>query len=33
MEHPYPYQIFAFVLGFSLVFRTNFAYQRCLILN
>ena len=26
-EHPYPYQIFASILGFILVFRTNFAYQ------
>jgi len=28
MEHPYPYQIFAFLLGFGLVFRTNMAYAR-----
>lgn len=28
MEHPYPFQVFCFVLGFLLVFRTNFAYNR-----
>lgn len=28
MEHPYPYQVFAFTLGFVVVFRSNFAYQR-----
>lgn len=28
MEHPYPYQVFCFVLGFLLVFRTTFAYNR-----
>jgi predicted membrane chloride channel (bestrophin family) len=28
MEHPYPYQIFCFVVGFLLVFRTTFAYNR-----
>jgi hypothetical protein len=27
-DHPYPYQIFAFLVGFCLIFRTNFAYQR-----
>ncbi|KAJ1489136.1 hypothetical protein T484DRAFT_1780981 [Baffinella frigidus] len=28
MNHPYPYQIFATVLGFALVFRTNSALAR-----
>lgn len=28
MEHPYPYQVFCFVLGFLLVFRTTFAHNR-----
>jgi len=28
MAHPYPYAIFCFVLGFLVVFRTNFAYNR-----
>lgn len=28
MDHPYPFQVFAFTLGFAIVFRTNFAYQR-----
>eukprot|EP00898_Chlorokybus_atmophyticus_P003462 jgi/Chlat1/4116/Chrsp26S04139 len=28
MRHPYPYSVFAFVLGFILVFRGNFGYQR-----
>ena len=28
MEHPYPYQIFCFVVGFLLVFRTQAAYNR-----
>ena len=28
MGHPYPYQIFATVLGFALVFRTNSALAR-----
>ena len=27
-DHPYPYSIFAFILGFVLIFRTNFGYQR-----
>eukprot|EP00929_Paragymnodinium_shiwhaense_P068888 TRINITY_DN3473_c0_g1_i1.p1 TRINITY_DN3473_c0_g1~~TRINITY_DN3473_c0_g1_i1.p1 ORF type:complete len:424 (-),score=62.82 TRINITY_DN3473_c0_g1_i1:127-1398(-) len=26
--HPYPYQLFAYLVGFVLVFRTNFGYQR-----
>eukprot|EP00746_Dinoflagellata_sp_MGD_P002959 gnl/MRDRNA2_/MRDRNA2_105772_c0_seq1.p1 gnl/MRDRNA2_/MRDRNA2_105772_c0~~gnl/MRDRNA2_/MRDRNA2_105772_c0_seq1.p1 ORF type:complete len:447 (-),score=38.33 gnl/MRDRNA2_/MRDRNA2_105772_c0_seq1:96-1436(-) len=28
MVHPYPFQLYAFVVGFLIVFRTNFAYQR-----
>mmetsp|Transcript_119756 Transcript_119756/g.382262 ORF Transcript_119756/g.382262 Transcript_119756/m.382262 type:complete len:546 (-) Transcript_119756:286-1923(-) len=28
MEHPYPFQLYAFVVGNLVVFRTNFAYQR-----
>lgn len=28
MEHPYPFQLYAFIVGFLIVFRTNFAYQR-----
>ncbi|CAD7699638.1 unnamed protein product [Ostreobium quekettii] len=27
-EHPYPYQTFAFIVGFMLVFRSNFGYGR-----
>lgn len=26
--HPYPYQVFSFIVGFILVFRSNSAYQR-----
>mmetsp|Transcript_49814 Transcript_49814/g.107885 ORF Transcript_49814/g.107885 Transcript_49814/m.107885 type:complete len:575 (-) Transcript_49814:75-1799(-) len=26
--HPYPYQVFAYVAAFALVFRTNISYQR-----
>ena len=26
--HPYPYQIWAFLVGFGLIFRTNHAYGR-----
>lgn len=26
--HPYPYQTFAFIVGFILVFRSNFGYGR-----
>lgn len=28
MDHPYPFQLYAFIVGFLIVFRTNFAYQR-----
>lgn len=28
MQHPYPFQLYAFIIGFIIVFRTNFAYQR-----
>lgn len=28
VDHPYPFQFFAFIVGFVMVFRTNFAYQR-----
>lgn len=28
IEHPYAFQLFAYLLGFLMVFRTNFAYQR-----
>lgn len=28
MDHPYPFQLYAFIIGFLVVFRTNFAYQR-----
>lgn len=28
MQHPYPFQLYAFIIGFLIVFRTNFAYQR-----
>lgn len=28
MVHPYPFQLYAFIVGFLIVFRTNFAYQR-----
>lgn len=28
MDHPYPFQLYAFIIGFLIVFRTNFAYQR-----
>mmetsp|Transcript_108730 Transcript_108730/g.335869 ORF Transcript_108730/g.335869 Transcript_108730/m.335869 type:complete len:398 (+) Transcript_108730:26-1219(+) len=28
LQNPYPYQLFAFVVGFILVFRTNFGYSR-----
>eukprot|EP01023_Acetabularia_acetabulum_P024927 TRINITY_DN2394_c0_g1_i2.p1 TRINITY_DN2394_c0_g1~~TRINITY_DN2394_c0_g1_i2.p1 ORF type:complete len:530 (+),score=43.52 TRINITY_DN2394_c0_g1_i2:220-1809(+) len=27
-EHPYPFQTFAFIVGFVIVFRSNFGYQR-----
>eukprot|EP01025_Chloroclados_australasicus_P030869 TRINITY_DN3106_c0_g1_i1.p1 TRINITY_DN3106_c0_g1~~TRINITY_DN3106_c0_g1_i1.p1 ORF type:complete len:491 (-),score=51.58 TRINITY_DN3106_c0_g1_i1:2910-4268(-) len=27
-NHPYPYQAFAFIVGFIIVFRSNFGYQR-----
>ena len=26
--HPYPYQMYAFIVGFGLIFRTNLAYSR-----
>lgn len=26
--HPYPYQTFAFIVGFIIVFRSNFGYGR-----
>jgi len=28
VANPYPYQLFAYLVGFVLVFRTNFGYQR-----
>ncbi|CAJ1429612.1 unnamed protein product [Effrenium voratum] len=28
ISHPYAFQLFAYLLGFLMVFRTNFAYQR-----
>eukprot|EP00411_Alexandrium_monilatum_P022118 CAMPEP_0175220098 /NCGR_PEP_ID=MMETSP0093-20121207/19607_1 /TAXON_ID=311494 /ORGANISM="Alexandrium monilatum, Strain CCMP3105" /LENGTH=420 /DNA_ID=CAMNT_0016513591 /DNA_START=56 /DNA_END=1318 /DNA_ORIENTATION=+ len=28
LDNPYPFQLFAFLVGFVMVFRTNFAYQR-----
>lgn len=28
IDNPYPYQLFAYLVGFVLVFRTNFGYQR-----
>ena len=28
IDHPYAFQLFAYMLGFLMVFRTNFAYQR-----
>jgi len=28
MDHPYPFQLYAFIIGFLIVFRTNFAYSR-----
>jgi len=28
ISHPYAFQLFAYMLGFLIVFRTNFAYQR-----
>lgn len=28
IENPYPFQLFAYLVGFVIVFRTNFAYQR-----
>lgn len=28
IDHPYAFQLFAYLLGFLMVFRTNFAYQR-----
>ena len=28
--HPYPFQTFAYVAGFAIVFRNNYAYQRYL---
>merc|ERR1712166_70656 len=27
-DHPYPYQMYAWVVGFVLIFRSNFGYQR-----
>ena len=27
-RHPYPYQLFAFIVGFILVFRSNYGYSR-----
>ena len=27
-RHPYPYTLFAFIVGFAVVFRTNFAITR-----
>mmetsp|Transcript_85895 Transcript_85895/g.237943 ORF Transcript_85895/g.237943 Transcript_85895/m.237943 type:complete len:475 (+) Transcript_85895:66-1490(+) len=27
-DNPYPFQLFAYMVGFVIVFRTNFAYQR-----
>ena len=27
-RHPYPYQIFAYIVGFIVIFRSNFGYQR-----
>ncbi len=27
-DHPYPFQVFAYIVSFALVFRTNIAYQR-----
>lgn len=28
IDNPYPFQLFAYLVGFVIVFRTNFAYQR-----
>lgn len=28
LRHPYPYQAFAFIVGFMIVFRSNLGYQR-----
>lgn len=28
LGHPYPFSVFSFGIGFILVFRNNFAYQR-----
>ena len=28
LDHPYPYQMYAWVVGFVLIFRSNFGYQR-----
>ena len=28
-SHPYTFQTFAYIAGFAVVFRNNFAYQRC----
>mmetsp|Transcript_49524 Transcript_49524/g.105923 ORF Transcript_49524/g.105923 Transcript_49524/m.105923 type:complete len:431 (+) Transcript_49524:57-1349(+) len=28
LNNPYPFQLFAYLVGFVMVFRTNFAYQR-----
>mmetsp|Transcript_34653 Transcript_34653/g.78361 ORF Transcript_34653/g.78361 Transcript_34653/m.78361 type:complete len:499 (+) Transcript_34653:133-1629(+) len=28
IDNPYPFQLFAYMVGFLMVFRTNFAYQR-----
>jgi len=28
IDNPYPFQLFAYMVGFVMVFRTNFAYQR-----
>ena len=27
-NHPYPFQTFAYIAGFAVVFRNNYAYQR-----
>ena len=27
-EHPYPFQVFAYIVAFALVFRTNTAHNR-----
>lgn len=27
-RHPYPYQVFAYIVGFIVIFRSNFGYQR-----